>query len=53
MIEERKLKCTNKACGHEWNYKGSMNKGQYACCPRCLYRIRIMEDKVSELQKTE
>ncbi len=38
-----KLKCTNKKCEKEWNYKGKADF--YATCPNCLRKVKIPEDK--------
>jgi len=34
-----KLKCPNKKCKHEWNYKGKSKF--YTTCPKCLYKVRV------------
>lgn len=36
-----KLKCTNKKCKYEWEYKGDHNF--YATCPRCLRKVAVPE----------
>jgi len=33
------LKCTNKECNYEWEYKGK--SPFYATCPRCYRKINI------------
>jgi len=38
-----KVKCSNKKCEYEWDYKG---EGKfYATCPRCLYKVKIKKLK--------
>jgi hypothetical protein len=37
------VKCQNKKCNHEWNYKGESEF--YATCPRCLNKVRIKKEK--------
>ncbi len=37
-----KLKCHNKKCNYEWDYKGKHKF--YATCPRCLSKVKV-EDK--------
>lgn len=32
------LKCYNKTCEYEWEYRGSL---QYACCPSCRRSIKV------------
>jgi|TARA_R100000750_G_scaffold5683_1_gene4319 hypothetical protein len=34
-----KLKCKNKKCGNEWNYKGKSKF--YASCSKCKGSVRI------------
>ena len=36
-----KIKCPNKRCLYEWDYKGSLKQGFYTTCPRCQYKVRI------------
>jgi hypothetical protein len=33
------LRCPNKICGYEWDYRGKRVK--YATCPSCLYKVPI------------
>lgn len=42
------LKCPKPDCGHEWDYTGKCKPGQYACCPKCLRRVRIPDGKPGE-----
>ncbi len=37
-----KLKCSNKKCDYEWEYKGRMKF--YATCPNCRYKVKIKND---------
>lgn len=37
-----RLKCTNKYCNYEWDYKG--NSKFYACCPRCRYSVHVWKN---------
>jgi len=41
--EEMILKCTNKKCEYEWNYKGKSTF--YTSCPRCRANVKIKEAK--------
>ena len=41
-----KLKCTNKKCGKEWDYKGKADF--YATCPNCLRKVKIQQSKQEE-----
>ncbi|MCJ7761817.1 hypothetical protein MUP59_11850, partial [Candidatus Bathyarchaeota archaeon] len=34
-------------CNYEWDYQGENE--YYATCPRCRYKVRIPEDKVSRV----
>ena len=34
-----KVKCTNKKCLHDWDYKGSSKN--YITCPSCHFRIML------------
>ena len=34
-----KVKCINKKCNREWDYKGKSNN--YISCPLCLYRFKL------------
>ena len=34
-----KVKCTNKKCLHEWEYKGKSKN--YITCPSCHFRIML------------
>lgn len=34
-----KIKCYNKECKYEWDYKGKSKF--YVTCPRCLRKINI------------
>ena len=43
-----KLKCQNKKCKHEWDYKGKSKF--YATCPRCLYKLNISKAKIENAQ---
>ena len=44
-----KLKCHH--CSYEWEYNG---KGEYyATCPKCLYKVKIKEDKNGRTKKRE
>lgn len=50
-----KLRCHNKKCNNEWDYKGKL---KYAVCPRCRYKVNvskseIIEDKILEKQREE
>ena len=36
-----KIKCTNKKCEHEWNYKGESKF--YVTCPRCYTKVNIQK----------
>ena len=38
-----KLKCPNKECEYEWEYKG--HHKFYATCPRCLRKVKIPSSK--------
>jgi DNA-directed RNA polymerase subunit RPC12/RpoP len=38
-----KQKCTNKHCGHEWDYKGQQK--HYTNCPKCMYKVKIKRDE--------
>jgi hypothetical protein len=35
------LKCKNKECQYEWDYKGESEF--YATCPRCLNKVKVRE----------
>lgn len=35
------LKCNNKKCNYEWNYKGKSKF--YATCPSCLRKVKIIK----------
>ncbi len=39
-----KLKCPNKKCLYEWDYKG--NSKFYACCPICRHQVKILQKKL-------
>jgi len=38
-----KIKCPNKKCNHEWDYKGSSKF--YVTCPECYKKINIEKIK--------
>jgi predicted Zn-ribbon and HTH transcriptional regulator len=39
-VEETKnLKCPNKKCGYEWEYKGTAPF--YTSCPRCKSSVKV------------
>ena len=44
-----KLKCQNKKCGYGWLYNGK--EKFYATCPKCLYKVKIMEVKNDRRKK--
>lgn len=44
-----KVKCSNKLCGYEWDYKG--DNPFYATCPRCLRKTRVLTPTESKLNK--
>ena len=39
-----KLKCNNKKCLYEWEYKG--NSKFYATCPRCHYQVCLTKTRI-------
>ncbi len=45
-----KLKCTNKKCNYEWEYKG--NSPFYATCPRCYRKINIQKQKNAKQKRS-
>ena len=38
-----KLKCPNKKCEYEWEYKGESKF--YTSCPRCKFNVKIEGQK--------
>jgi len=45
------MKCNNKLCNHEWEYKGKAEF--YTCCPKCKYNVKLnrSEEELKELQR--
>jgi hypothetical protein len=41
--EKKALKCPNKKCGYEWEYKGSAPF--YTSCPRCRSSVKVKGGK--------
>ena len=46
-----KLKCKNKKCKYEWDYRGE--NPFYACCPRCKGSVKIEDNNSNEKKSRE
>ena len=45
------VKCYNKKCFHEWDYRGD-NK-EFICCPICRFKRKLGKCKATYLQKSD
>ncbi len=43
-----RVRCTNKACLHEWFYRGKLGDNDYITCAKCRYKSLIKKAKLSE-----
>ena len=46
-----KLKCSNKECKNEWEYKGKSTF--YACCSNCHTTVNIKKNTILEFSELE
>jgi hypothetical protein len=44
-----KLKCNNKKCLNEWEYKGKSEF--YATCPKCYNKVKVKKEETNGKDK--
>ena len=43
------VRCTNKECLHEWDYRGRLGDNDYITCSKCRYKSLIRKAKITDL----